>query len=181
MPDPWPLRLVVDAYGAEESLVQIRRVHPDAPPHLTIRVGAITVFCLDGPAITAMAGAWAQAHAASADLLPLTSRPPRPLATEGGYACPAAQVVADGPTRWDVLPPREGHRYATVASSWLQVRVHDATALLTHTRAWAQAADMGQGVLATPPTPFRRLLEAANSAELATRFRNGTLQRPATR
>ena len=181
MPDPWPIRFVVDAFGAEDALVRVRRVHPDAPAHLTVRVGALTVFVLDGPAVTAIAGAWARAHASSADLLPVTSRPPRPLATDGGYAAPAAQVVADGPTRWDVLPPREGHRYTTVASSWLQVRVHDAAALLTHTRVWAQAADLGQTVLATPPTPFRRLLESATSAELVERFRAGQPPRPLSR
>jgi hypothetical protein len=171
MPDPWPLHLTVDAHGSEDSFVRVRRVTPDAPAHLTVRVGSVLVYCLDAGAVTAMAAAWARAYAASADQLPLDSRQPRPLATRGGYAAPAAQVVAEGPTAWNVTPPRPGHAYAEVASSWLTVRVHDTTALRTHTRAWAQASALGQHSLARPPVPFRRLLDAANAQEQVNRYR----------
>ena len=171
MADPWPLQLTVDAHGSEDSLVRGRRNTTGGPSYLTVRVGSVLVYCLDAGAVTAMAAAWARAYAASADLLPVTSRQPRPLATRGGYAAPAAQVVAEGPTRWNVTGPRPGHPYAEVASSWLTVRVHDATALRTHTRAWAQASDLGQHVLTRPPVPFRRLLDAANAQEVAHRYR----------
>ena len=118
-----------------------------------------------------MAAAWARAYACSADLLPVTSRAPRPLASHGGYAAPTAQVVAEGRTRWDVTPPRPTHPYTEVASSWLTVRVHDASALRTHTRAWAQATDLGPRILARPPVPFRRLLDAATAQEAVNRYR----------
>jgi hypothetical protein len=170
MPDPWPLHLNVDAHGGDDSFVRVRR-RADGPAHLTVRVGSMLVYCLDAGAVTTMAAAWARAYAASADLLPLISRQPRPLATHVGYGAPTAQVVAEGPVRWDVTPPRPGHPYVEVASSWLTVRVHDATALRTHTRAWAQAADLGQHALTTPPVPFRRLLDAANAQEVVNRYR----------
>src|SRR3954462_8786252 len=131
MPDPWPLQLTVDAHGSEDSSVRIRRTGADGPTHLTVRVGAVLVYCLDAHAVTGMAAAWARAYPASADLLPVSSRQPRPLATRGGYAAPTAQVVAEGPTPWNITPPRPGHLYAEVASSWLTVRVHDTTALRT--------------------------------------------------
>ena len=169
--EPWPLHLVVDAHGDDGSCVRIRRSHPSGPAHLSVRVGAVVVYCLDGAAVTSIAAAWARAYMASADLLPLTSRTPRPLATRSGYAAPAAQVVAEGPGRWDVLAPRIGQPYAQVDSSWLTVRVHDATALRTHTRAWARAGDLGQHVLRRPPVPFRRLLDAAQIEETVARYR----------
>ena len=171
MPDAWPLHLRVDAHGSDDTFVRVRRTYDGGPAHLTVRVGSVLVYCLDGGAVTAMAAAWARAYAAGADLLPLTSRKPRPLATPGGYAAPSATVVAEGPVRWDVTPPRTGQPYLEVASSWLTVRVHDATALRTHTRAWAQAADLGQHALSRPPVPFRRLLDAANAQELTNRYR----------
>lgn len=170
MSDPWPLHLTVDAHGCEDSFVRVRRTAPGGPAHLTVRVGSVLVYCLDAAAVTAMAAAWARAYAGSADLLPVTSRQPRPLATLGGYAAPAAQVVAEGPTRWNVTAPRPGHRYAEVASSWLTVRVYDATALRTHTRAWAAACDLGGRALTRPPVPFARLLAAANTQEAAYRY-----------
>ena len=171
MPDPWPLHLTVDAHGCEDSSVRGRRAHADGPEHLTVRVGSVLVYCLDATAVTTMAEAWARAYAAGADLLPVNGHRPRPLATRGGYAAPTAQVVAEGATRWTVTSPRPGHPYTEVASSWLTVRVHDATALRTHTRAWAQAADLGQHVLSRPPVPFRRLLEAAFAQEQVNRYR----------
>jgi hypothetical protein len=171
MADPWPLHLTVDAHGSEDSFVRVRRTRPDGPAHLTVRVGSVMVYCLDAGAVTAMAAAWARAYASSADLLPITGQPPRPLGTRGGYAAPTAQVVAEGPIRWNVAPPRPGYPYAEVASSWLTVKVHDATALRTHTRAWAQASDLGQHVLSRPPVLFRRLLDAANAQELVNRYR----------
>lgn len=172
MTDPWPLHLCVDAHGADDSFVRIRRIFPDGPAHLSVRVGSVLVYCLDGAAVTAMAGAWARAYAASADLLPVTTRKPRPLANCAGYAAPSAQVVADGPVRWNVDPPRPGRPYVEVASSWLTVRAYDATALRTYTRAWAQAADLGQQVLRRPPVTFRRLLDAATAVEAAHRYRS---------
>ena len=171
MPDPWPLHLTVDAHGNDDSVVRVRRTGPNGPAHLTVRVGSVLVYCLDAGAVTGMAAAWARAYAASADLLPLNSRQPRPLATSRGYAAPTAQVVAEGPVRWTVTAPRPGHPYAEVASSWLTVRVHDATALRTHTRAWAQAADLGQHALTRAPVPFARLLDAANAQEVVNRYR----------
>ena len=171
MAEPWPLHLTVDAHGCEDSFVRIRRTSNDRPSHVTVRVGSVLVYCLDGAAVTAMAAAWARAYASSVDLLPSTSRQPRPLASTRGYASPAAHVVAEGMTRWNVTPPRPGHPYAEVASTWMTVRVHDATALRTHTRAWAQAADLGQHALSRPPVPFRRLLDAANAQEQVNRYR----------
>ena len=171
MPDAWPLHLAVDAHGREESSVRVHRTAPDTAAYLSVRVGSVLVYCLDGAAITGIAAAWARAYAAAADLLPLDSRQPRPLASHGGYAAPAAHVVAEGPQRWDVTGPRPGHPFAEVSSSWLTVRVHDATALRTHRRAWEQATALGQQALRRPPTPFARLLEAATTQEAVNRYR----------
>lgn len=171
MADPWPLHLTVDAHGEEDSWVRVRRTSADTAAYLSVRVGSVLVYCLDGAAVTAIASAWARAYAAAADRLPLDSAKPRPLAHRTGYAAPVAQVVAEGPQRWDVTAPRPTHRYAEVSSSWLTVRVHDATALRTYTRAWAQAGDLGQ-VLRRPPVPFARLLEAAAAAEMDHRYRD---------
>lgn len=171
MPDAWPLHLTVDAHGREDSFVRVRRTSADTAAYLSVRVGSVLVYCLDGAAVTAIAAAWARAYAAAADLLPVNSPVPRPLASHTGYAAPAAHIVAEGPQRWDVTAPRPAHRHAEISSDWLTVRVHDTTALMTHTRAWAQAGDLGQ-VLRRPPVPFARLLQAATAQEMATRYRD---------
>jgi len=171
MSDAWPLRLTVDARGHDDSSVRVRRTSPAAAAYLSVRVGPVLVHCLDSAAVTGIASAWARAYAAAADLLPTDSRQPRPLATRGGYAAPTAQAVAEGRQRWDVTPPRPGHPYAEVSSSWLTVRVHDATALRAHTRAWAQAVDLGQTAFRPPPKPFSRMLDAATAQEAVNRHR----------
>src|SRR4051812_11902254 len=171
MSDAWPLHLTVDAHGCDDSFVRIRRTAPDGPTHLSVRVGSVLVYCLDAGAVTAMAAAWARAHASSADLLPITSSQPRPLATRSGYASPAAHVVAEGTTRWNGTPPRPGHPYTEVTSNWLTVGVHDSPGLRPHPGAGAQAAARGQHGLPRPPVPFRRLLDAANAQEQVNRYR----------
>ena len=149
------------------------RVRRSAPPpsrgQLVVRVGPMRVICLDGRAVTDLAAAWAQAHASSADLLPARAAPPRQSIGAGGVAVPVAEIIAEGPQPWDVVPPRRGQPYALVTGQWLTVRVHDQAALLTFTRVWAQAADLGQHILRTRPIPFNRLLEAARDGEAVAR------------
>jgi hypothetical protein len=171
MSDAWPLHLTVDARSREDSFVRVRRTSADTPAYLSVRVGSLLVYCLDGAAITGMAAGWARAYAAAADLLPLDSRQPRPLATTAGYAAPAAHVVAEGPQHWDVIAPHPGQSHAEVSSSWLTVRVHDATALRTHRHAWEQATALGQNAMRHAPVPFARLLQAANAQEAVNRYR----------
>jgi len=171
MADGWPVQLVVDAHGHEETHVRARRVGNEGPAHLAIRIGSLQMYCLDAGSVTAMAQAWARAYACGADTLPLTGEAPRPLANRAGYAATCGSVVCEGQLRWDVTPPRDGQPYVQVASSWLTVRVHDAVALRTYTRAWAQASDLGQTVLRRPPEPFSRLLMTASAVELGNRYR----------
>jgi hypothetical protein len=137
-----------------------------------VRTGPLLVYCLDGAAVASIAAAWAQAQASSAHLLPMQPRAPRRSTAARraspippGDAYPAADVVAEGHQRWDVLAPRPGQRYTVVTTDWLTVRVHDLPALQTYTQAWAGACALGMRVMPKPPPRFDYLLRDAFGRE----------------
>jgi hypothetical protein len=166
MASSWELQLTIDAHSGDDFRVRPRQTHPEGAAHLTVRVGPLLIYCLDGAAVTSMAAAWAQAHASTAHLLPLRGSK-RPPARPEGVVVPVAEVVADGSQRWDITAPRPGQPFATVTSKWLTVRVHDLPALQTHVHAWATACDLGQRLLPTPPLTFDRLLTNAQMVHTA--------------
>lgn len=167
VPGPWELQLTIDARAGDDFRVRPRLTHRPGAAHLTVRVGPLMVYCLDGPAVTSIAAAWAQAHASATHLLPLHPSRPRPQAPQAGHVDAVAEVVAEGQQRWDVVAPRPGQPFALVTSKWLTVRVHDVPALQTQLHAWATACDLGQRVLPHPPVTFDRLLANAQMVHTA--------------
>lgn len=171
MSAPWDLHVVIDAAGSDRHRVYPRAA--GAEPHLrhvVVRAGPLAVFCLNGPAIDAIAGAWARAWVNSMHLLPReTPRPAQPHAAAGAY--PAAEVVLEGRQHWDVDPPKPGQPHALITASWLTVRVHDQVALQTHARAWAQAGAVGRKLLRVPPLPFNQLLAREQRREILEQYR----------
>jgi hypothetical protein len=171
MTETWPMQLVIDARDMDTVRVRPRRFGGGPQVHLAVRTGPMLVICLDGAAINSMAAAWAQAQASSAHLLPATSpEPRRPPNPPKGSAWPVADVVAEGPQRWDVSAPRPGQAFATVTTDWLTVRVHDRTALQTYTHAWAGACAVAIRVMPKPPDAFDMLLRTAYDRDFLHRY-----------
>ena len=160
MSSTWPIELVVEAHGGDEVRAYPRKNTPEGTPHVAVRAGPVLVHCLDARALQDTAAAWARAIVLSEDSLPSTPQPiDDPLRDPAGYGSPAGVVMAEGPQRWEVLPPEPDHRFTTVRSPWLTVRVHDQQALDAHVKAWAFGTDLAQLVFRTRPLPFNRLLE----------------------
>lgn len=174
MATDWPLALTLDARGSD--MIRVRpRGTANARPHLMVRTGPLVVYCLDGPAVTSVAAAWALAHASSAHLLP--QRPGAPAGDPfAPIASAAGDAVLEGRQRWDVIAPRPGQPFALVTSDWLTIRVHDLPALETHTRAWATACALGSRFLKTAPAPFGQLLRTARDLEVARQHRSPPLR-----
>lgn len=165
MADTWPLQLTINAAGSDAVRVRARHIGL-ARPHVSVRTGPLVMYCVDGPAVTSMAAAWALAHASSAQLLPhaVTLRRPSP---QQSIAAAASDIVLEGRQRWDVVAPRPGQPHALVSCGPLTVRVHDLAALEAHTRAWAVACALGARHLHTPPPAFGRLLDSARDIQVA--------------
>jgi hypothetical protein len=178
MSDSWSMQLAIDAH--EMDVVRVRPQRFDTGPqvHLKVRTGPLLVYCLDSKAVTSIAAAWAQAQASSAHLLSTTSSRPAPAATQRslpsrqGHAFAASDVVAEGYQRWDVAAPTPGQDFALVSTDWLTVRVHDRSALETHTHAWAGAVALAARCMPGVTTNFDQLLRAAFDRELAYRYRD---------
>src|SRR5579885_2698370 len=169
MAKEWPVSVALDAHGTDMTRVRPRDTGRDRA-HLMVRTGPLVVYCLDGPAVTSVAAAWALAHASSAHLLPHTSSAPGRTPSDP-IASAATDAVLEGQQRWDVVAPRPGQPFALVTSDWLTVRVHDLPALETHTRAWSIACAVGARFLKTPPAPFGQLLSTARDLEVARQHR----------
>lgn len=171
MEQPWAMQLVIDARHMDTVRVRPRRFGGGPQIHLAVRTGPMVVYCLDGAAISSIAAAWAQAQASSAHLLPATIGDPRPPANAPrGAAWPAADVVAEGPQRWDVSAPHPGQAFATVTTDWLTVRVHDREALQTYTHAWAGACAVAIRMMPSPPDAFDLLLRNAYDRDFLHRY-----------
>lgn len=165
MTNTWPLRITIDASGSGDIRVRPRDVGL-ARPHVVVRTGPLAIYCLDGPAVTSAAAAWALAHASSARLLPHTAAADRPE-RRPAIAAAASDIVLEGRQRWDVVPPRPGQPYTLVSCDTLSVRVHDVAGLEAHTRGWAMACALGARCFKTPPPPFGRLLDNARDIQVA--------------
>jgi hypothetical protein len=165
------MNLVIDARHMDTVRVRPKRFDVGPQVHLAVRTGPMVVYCLDGAAVSSIAAAWAQAQASSAHLLPATTPEPRPPAqVPKGAAWPAADVVAEGPQRWDVSAPRPGQEFTTVTTDWLTVRVHDRAALQTYTHAWAGACAVAIRTMTRPPEAFDLLLRNAYDREFMHRY-----------
>ncbi len=170
MPRSWDLRLAIDARDSDACRVRARPAS-DGHAAIAVRTGPVTVYCLDGSAVTSIAAAWALAYANSAHLLPVAATARRHDGPpQHGVAAPVGDVAVEGHQRWDVVAPRPGQPFAVVASEWLSVRVHDVPALETYARAWATACALGARILQTAPLPFDRLVGNAHDVELAHRY-----------
>jgi hypothetical protein len=171
MDEPWQMQLTIDAHDIDTVRVRPTRFGTGPQVFLSVRTGPLNIFCLDGAAVASIAAAWAQAQASSADMLPMQPVTPRhPAKRPLGVAWPAADVVAEGHQRWDVVAPRPGQPYTVVTSNWLTVRVHDLPALQTYTQAWAGACALGLRVMPKPPPTYDRLLRDAFGKELAHQY-----------
>jgi hypothetical protein len=171
MEQPWAMQLSIDARHMDTVRVRPRRFGGGPQVHLAVRTGPMVVYCLDGAAISSIAAAWAQAQASSAHLLPATIGDPRPpVNAPRGNAWPAADVVAEGPQRWDVSAPHPGQSFASVSTDWLTVRVHDREALQTYTHAWAGACALAIRMMPGPPDAFDLLLRNAYDRDFLHRY-----------
>jgi hypothetical protein len=179
MNDSWPMQLAIDAHEMDIVRVRPKQFASGPQVHLKVRTGPLLVYCLDSKAVTSIAAAWAQAQASSAHLLPATST--RPESTGGGrrsktsiqgHAFAASDVVAEGYQRWDVTAPTPTQKFAIVTTDWLTVRVHDRSALETHTHAWAGAVALAARCMPGVTTNFDQLLRDAFDRELAYRYRD---------
>lgn len=169
---PWEVQLVVDARNLDTVRVRPRRFATGPQVHLAVRTGPLVVYCLDGAAVATIASAWAQAQASTAHMLPAQfPEPPVSREAPGGAAWPAADVVAEGPQRWDVVAPHPGQPFAAVTTNWLTVRVHDRAALQTYTHAWAGACAVGMQIMPRPPAAFDLLLRDAYDRDFMSRYR----------
>jgi hypothetical protein len=170
MRDPWDLRLVVDAHDQDVIRVRPQRFGTGPQVHLAVRTGPLLVHCLDSAAVKTIAAAWAQAQASSAHMLPAGPVEKGRAKGPQGAAWAAADVVAEGPQRWDVSAPRPGQTFTVVTTDWLTVRVHDRAALGTYTHAWAGACALGIKCLPQPPANFDRLLRDAYDRDFLHRY-----------
>jgi hypothetical protein len=171
MTQPWQMHVVVDARDSDTLRVGPRRFGGGPQVHLAVRTGPLLVYCLDGAAIRTIAAAWAQAQASSAHLLPERQPEQRRAApARKGAAWPVADVVAEGPQRWDVTAPQPRHPFATITTDWLTVRIYDRAALHTYTHAWAGACALGIRMMPNPPVAFDMLLRDAYDRDYLTRY-----------
>lgn len=162
MSTSWDLSLSVDAHGHDDTSVRTWPSRGAGRDHLVVRVGMVTVFCLDGDAATSAGLAWATARLKAREWLPDLQDDHRrfPPAAERGYggAFPAGSLIFDGRQRWNVVP-RADRLAVTVGP--LQVNVHDFTALDTHVRAWTQASALATQLFPNRAVPFNMLVTQA--------------------
>jgi hypothetical protein len=172
MSEPQGLQLSFDAHGLDTIRVQPRRYGNGPQVHLAVRTGSVLIYCLDSAAIASIAGAWAQAQASTALLLPTRASTPQPVSpARRAGAWPTADVVAEGHQRWDVITPRPGRPFAVVTSDWLTVRIPDQPALQTYTQTWARACAWAAQNMPNPPPVFDRLLRSAFEKEFTRQYR----------
>jgi hypothetical protein len=175
MNKPWGLHLTVDAAGSDDYNVRTRSISARRDA-LEVRIGPMLVYCVDGQAVNDLSAAWATALVRVSRRLrltpgaPTTPKPPRENAAAkakaaGGLASPASEIVVAGKQPFRVIPPHDNRLYATVATSWLTVRVHDRIALETYTQAWSLASAVGGRLLDPAPPPFAQLVRDARYAE----------------
>ena len=157
----------MDAHGHDDTSVRTWPSQGDGRDHLVVRVGAMTVFCLDGQAATSAGLAWATARLKAREWLPdldigrVRSSP----ADNRGYggAFPAGSLILDGRQRWSVVP-RSDRLAVTVGP--LQVNVYDFTALDTHVRAWTEASALATRLFPDKAVPFNMLVNQARQNAL---------------
>lgn len=168
MTTSWELTLSIDARGHDDTHVTTWTSHGPGRDHLMVRVGVVTVFCLDGDAATSAGLAWATARLQAREWLPDLDddrRPsPRTTADRGfGGAFPAGSLILDGRQRWSVVP-RPDSLAVTVGP--LQVNVYDFTALDTHVRAWTEATAVATHLFPNRAVPFTHLVTQARKNAL---------------
>ena len=159
----WSLSLSIDAHGHDDTNVRIWPSRGPGTDHLVVRVGMVTVFCLDGDAASSAGLAWATARLKAREWLPdlddddRLAAPPAHDRMYGG-AFPAGSLILDGRQRWSVTP-RPDHLAVTVGP--LQVNVYDFTALDTHVRAWTEATAVATRLFPNRAVPFNLLVTQA--------------------
>lgn len=165
MTTAWDLTLSIDARGHDDTRVATLPAGSGGQRQLLVRVGLVTVHCLDGASAMSAGLAWATArfHARSwlPDLdAPLEPTPPGAAAgsSEFGAAYPTGSILLDGRQRWQVTP--RGMALAVTVGP-LQVRVHDWTALDTHVRAWTEASAVASRLFPGKSLPFNQLVNQA--------------------
>jgi hypothetical protein len=162
MSTSWGLSLSIDAHGHDDTSV---RTWPSRGPgleHLVVRVGMVTVFCLDGDAATSAGLAWATARLKAREWLPdlESDHVPGPATSDHSYggAFPAGSLILDGRQRWNVVPRSDS---IAVTVGPLQVNVYDFTALDTHVRAWTEATALATRLFPNKAVPFNMLITQA--------------------
>lgn len=167
MSTPWGLSLSIDAHGHDDTSV---RTWPSRGPgldHLVVRVGMVTVFCLDGDAATSAGLAWATARLKAREWLPdlESDHVPGPASPDRSYggAFSAGSLILDGRQRWNAVP-RSNSLAVTVGP--LQVNVYDFTALDTHVRAWTEATALATRLFPNKTVPFNMLVTQARQNAL---------------
>lgn len=164
----WALSLSIDAHGHDDTNVRHWRAAGPGRDHLVVRVGMVTVFCLDGDAASSAGLAWATARLKAREWLPdLDSDDRLPAAPvhdrRYGGAFPAGSLILDGRQRWNVVP-RPDHLAVTVGP--LRVNVYDFTALDTHVRAWTEATALATRLFPNKAVPFSLLVNQARKNAL---------------
>ena len=169
MTTSWELTLSIDAHGHDDT-----NVRPwgsggvGGRQHLMVRVGLVTVHCLDADATTSAGLAWATARLKAREWLPdldMDDQPSAPRADDRLYggAYPAGSLLLEGRQRWGVVP-RSDSLAVTVGS--LQVNVYDFTALDTHVRAWTEATALATRLFPNKAVPFTQLVNQARKDAL---------------
>jgi hypothetical protein len=168
MTTPWELTLSIDARGHDDTHVGTWPSGGAGRDHLMVRVGLVTVHCLDGDATTSAGLAWATARLKAREWLPdldMDDRPATRPTDERHYggAFPAGSLILDGRQRWRVVP-RSDSLAVTVGP--LQVSVYDFTALDTHVRAWTEATAVATRLFPNKAVPFTQLVNQARKNAL---------------
>lgn len=161
MTSPWDLSFSIDAHGHDDTHVGVVPGYGSSAPHLKVRTGLVVVHCLDGAAAMSAARAWAVARLATTHWLPSLYEAERattpPEAGTGiGAAYPAGSIYFEGRQPWHV---EHAGLALSITVGPLQVRVHDATAVDTHIRAWTEASAFATRLFPGKAVPFARLVE----------------------
>jgi hypothetical protein len=158
----WELSFTVDAHGHEQARVWTLPIVGSPSRQLVVRVGRVTVGCLDGASAMSAGMAWATARWQTREWLPEAPEEPWRARlvpdTPYGGAYPAGSILLDGRQPWQVTPEGMALR---VTVGPLQVVVHDLTALDTHVRAWTEASAMAARLFPGKAMPFNRLVDQA--------------------
>jgi hypothetical protein len=164
MTTSWDLTLSIDAHGHDDTQVSTPPMGGSSGRQLLVRVGLVTVHCLDGASAMSAGLAWARARLHAREWLPdlqtqedRSARRP-PVSSEFGGAFPSGSVIFDGRQPWQVTP-RDSSLAVTVGP--LQVTVHDWTALDTHVRAWTEASAVATRLYPGKAMAFNQLVNVA--------------------